>query len=245
VLHNFNTNDGAMPEGDLALDGETLYGTTYSGGAGSNGTIFRVNLDGTGFATLYAFSPTTYDPSQGADTNADGANPSGGLLLAAGTLYGATQNGGAGGAGTVFAINTGGTGFANLYSFSALCYNSDAGANTNLDGANPYGGLALADGYLYGTACNGGSAGEGTLFAVAVPTAGPPAVGPPLSIRLVGTNVLISWPSSATGWTLQQCGDLGAAGNWSPCPGTISDNGTNQSVNLTPAAASLFFRLAK
>jgi uncharacterized repeat protein (TIGR03803 family) len=244
VLHNFTTNDGVMPEGDLALDGETLYGTTYSGGAGSNGTIFRVNIDGTGFAPLYAFSTAAYGPSQGAYTNADGANPSGGLLLAAGTLYGATQNGGAGGSGTVFAINTDGTGFANLYSFSALFYNSDAGASTNLDGANPYGGLALADGYLYGTACNGGSAGAGTIFAVAVPATGPPAPGPPLNIRFVGTNVLVSWPSSATGWTLQQCGDL-AAGNWSPCPGTISDNGTNQSVSLTPAAASLFFRLAQ
>ena len=239
VLHNFDTNEGITPEGQLVLSGNTLYGTTCFGGGGGNGAIFKVNTDGTGFATLYAFNPTSFDPSQGADTNADGANPSAGLLLAGSTLYGTAQNGGTGGSGTVFAINTDGTGFTTLYSFSALAYNSDVQAATNLEGANPYGGVVLSGGYLYGTACNGGSAGDGAIFAVSVP-----AAEPTLQIQRNGQMLLLSWPSSATGWTLQQCTDL-TQGNWSASGFTISDDGVNKSVNFPPQATGMFFRLAK
>jgi uncharacterized repeat protein (TIGR03803 family) len=242
VLHNFNTNEGITPKGELVLSGNTLYGTTCAGGSGSNGAIFNINLDGTGFAPIHSFSPVAYDSSQGAYTNADGANPSSGLLLVGSTLYGTTQNGGAGGSGTVFAINTDGTGFTTVYSFSALSYNSDVQANTNLEGANPYGGLVLCDGYLYGTACNGGSAGAGAIFAVTTNVV--PAAGPTLNIHLNGQNAIIWWPSSATGWTLQQCADL-TKGNWSASGFTISDDGVNKSVSFPPQATGLFFRLAK
>ena len=57
------------------------------------------------------------------------------------TLYGTTQNGG-NGAGVIFAVNTDGTGYTNLYSFNA------AGGG---DGHNPYAGLVLSGSTLYGT----------------------------------------------------------------------------------------------
>src|ERR1017187_8892206 len=50
----------------------------------------------------------------------DGANPSGGLILSGNTLYGTAGGGGSWGSGTVFALNTDGTGFRNLHSFMAL-----------------------------------------------------------------------------------------------------------------------------
>src|SRR5450759_3417370 len=88
-------------------------------------------------------------------TGSDGANPQAGLILSGTTLYGTAFQGGSSGNGTVFAINTNGTGFTNLHSF---IYGSD--------GASPYAGLILSGNNLYGTAYQGGSLGHGTVFAV-------------------------------------------------------------------------------
>ncbi len=43
--------------------------------------------------------------------NSEGANPNAGLILSNNTLYGTAAAGGSSGAGTVFAVNTDGTGF--------------------------------------------------------------------------------------------------------------------------------------
>src|SRR5215831_4231023 len=84
--------------------------------------------------------------------NFDGANPNGGLLLSNNTLYGTAYSGGSSGYGSVFAVNTDGTGFTNLHSFTG-----------GSDGANPIGGLILSSNTLYGTTANGGSSeGDGT-----------------------------------------------------------------------------------
>jgi hypothetical protein len=42
-----------------------------------------------------------------------------------------------------------------------------------------------------------------------------PALAPELSIALSGTNVVLSWPTSATGWSLQAAPALELPGNWS------------------------------
>jgi uncharacterized repeat protein (TIGR03803 family) len=60
----------------------------------------------------------------------------------------------------VFALNTDGTGFTNLHSFTAFL------SNTNSDGASPQAGLIVSGNTLYGTAVQGGSSAHGTLFAV-------------------------------------------------------------------------------
>src|SRR5438105_13339873 len=84
----------------------------------------------------------------------DGVNPYAGLILSGNTLYGTTLGAGLSGFGTVFALNTSGSGFANLHSFN---YN---------DGAHPYGGLILSGTTLYGTASDGGESGWGAVFKV-------------------------------------------------------------------------------
>ena len=45
------------------LSGSTLYGTTDDGGSSDDGTVFKVNTDGTGYTVLKNF------------TGSDGANP--------------------------------------------------------------------------------------------------------------------------------------------------------------------------
>ena len=156
---NTGTNrDGANPTAGLILSGNTLYGTAYKGGTNGNGTVFAVNTDGTGFTNLHTFTAT--DPHTG--TNRDGAYPYAGLILSGNTLYGTASGGGTNGDGTVFEVNTNGTGFTNLHTFTA----TDPHTGTNRDGANPTAGLILSGNTLYGTASGGGTNGNGTVFAV-------------------------------------------------------------------------------
>jgi uncharacterized repeat protein (TIGR03803 family) len=167
TLHGFtatsapsHTNsDGAAPYAGLLLSGNVLYGTAGGGGNSGNGTVFKVNTDGTGFTTLYSFTAI----SGGTSTNSDGAEPHGSLILAENTLYGTALHGGSSGNGTVFKINTDGTGFTTLYDFTGPYANRPM---TNSDGADPFAGLILSDNTLYGTAWAGGSSGNGTVFSL-------------------------------------------------------------------------------
>jgi uncharacterized repeat protein (TIGR03803 family) len=143
----------------LTISGNTLYGTAL--GSSANGTVFAINTDGTGFTNLYTFTATSGPLS----TNSDGAEPieNGGLVLSGNTLYGTANSGGSAGNGTVFALNTNGTGFTTLYSFTA----TDANGN-NSDGAHPYAGLSFSGSTLYGTTKAGGTNGDGTVFSISL-----------------------------------------------------------------------------
>jgi uncharacterized repeat protein (TIGR03803 family) len=154
----YYNSDGAFPLGTLALSGNTLYGTAQGGGSFGDGTVFSVNIDGSNFATLHAFTETN-----GADAaNSDGATPYAGLVIAGNALYGTATAGGGFGNGTVFALNTNGADFTDLHTFTA----ENGAAFTNGDGALPYVGLTLRSNTLYGASYDGGTAGNGTLFAV-------------------------------------------------------------------------------
>ncbi len=155
---------GSGPEGGLLLSGNTLYGTTYLGGVGfpGNGIVYAVNTDGTGFTNLHTFTATSFLTG----TNGDGANSRAVLVLSGNTLYGTASAGGSSGSGTVFAVNTDGTGFTNLHSFTLPQTDSFLGTHTNYDGASPSAGLVLSGNTLYGTAENCGGSGNGTVFAI-------------------------------------------------------------------------------
>ena len=108
VLHHFaaldpaaGTNvDGARPVANLALAGNTLYGTTPAGGAGASGAVFSLDAGGGQFQSVYNFS--ALNPATG--TNADGAMPDGGLLVYGNALYGTASAGSFGGVGAVFSL---------------------------------------------------------------------------------------------------------------------------------------------
>jgi uncharacterized repeat protein (TIGR03803 family) len=149
---------GGCPAGPLVLSGTALYGAATTGGFYANGSLFVAATNGSTLSSLHDFS--LLDSISG--TNTDGATPWGGLILSGNTLYGTASAGGTAGNGTVFSINTSGTGFTTLYSFSSL----DPVTRTNADGAIPYGGLVLSNGILYGTTMVGGTGANGTVFSV-------------------------------------------------------------------------------
>lgn len=151
----YTNGDGYSPMAGLILAGQTLYGTTSQGGTNSYGTVFAVSTDGTGFTNLYNFTG-----------GKDGANPGASLVLSGNRLYGTTEYGGTNGFGAVFAVNTDGTDFSPLYSFSVANLQSSSGSYTNREGAYPAGGLVLSGNALYGTASQGGTNGSGTIFAL-------------------------------------------------------------------------------
>lgn len=156
-LYSFNqeTTDGAEPLGQLVLSGNTLYGTASGGGTTGMGTVFRINIDGTGYQTLYNFT----DASD--FTNIDGGSPMGGLAISGGTLYGAAYDGGLAGNGTIFSLDTNGSDFITLFSFPPGPNNEEG-----QDGESPQAGLILAGNTLYGTALSGGSEGAGVVFSI-------------------------------------------------------------------------------
>lgn len=143
-------SDGARPFAPLILYSNSLFGTTLSGGSSGKGTVFKVRLDGTGFVAIHNFSGD------------DGYSPWSGLTLVSNSLFGTTAGGGAFLQGAVFRLNLDGSSFSVIHSFP-----TNTSFAINNEGSNPYVGLILADGVLYGAAAYGGAAGNGSIFAIA------------------------------------------------------------------------------
>ena len=241
VVTNFVGLESWNPSAGLVLSGGTLYGTSDGGGSSGNGTVFKVNTDGSGFTVLKTFAG-----------GSDGANPAAGLLLSDGTLYGTTsacnsgssygtvfkvntlygttEDGGSSGNGTVFQINTNGSGFTVLKTFSPLVN------NTNSDGAYPDADLVLSSGTLYGTTSGGGSSGNGTVFSLVVR-------GPPLTLIRSGANAIFTWPTNPSGFTLQCATNLVTSVVWKTnLPAPVVVNGRNTVTNPITGKQQ-FFRL--
>jgi uncharacterized repeat protein (TIGR03803 family) len=149
-LHGFSGGaDGGDLIGGVVLDSSgNLYGTTASGGAHGEGTIFKLTpIAGGGwhFATLHSF-----------ESGPGGRISRAGLTIdSAGNLYGTTEVGGisaacgGGGCGVVFELSPvsgGGWHYSVLHAFNQA------------DGAYPVAGVTLdAAGNVYGTTQGGGS----------------------------------------------------------------------------------------
>lgn len=156
--------DGAIPLGSLVLSDGTLYGTASAGGLGNSGAVFAIRTNGDAFKVLHHFS--SLDAFTG--TNTDGAKPVATLILSGSRLYGTTAAGGAGASGAVFSMNTNGSQFKALYSFSA----TDSATGTNTDGAYPVASLLLLGNSLYGTTFGGGPGSAGSVFSLPLPPPG-------------------------------------------------------------------------
>jgi hypothetical protein len=73
-----------------------------------------------------------------------------------------------------------------------------------------------------------------SLYAVQTPGA------PLLTITYSGNQAIVSWPPSATGWTLQTNNNL-ATGSWGNYLGIV----VNNSATNSPPTGNLFFRLTQ
>ena len=92
----------------------------------------------------------------------DGGTPFGDLTLSGSTLYGMTSEGGdwlcvSGGCGTIFSINTDGSGYRTLHEF---------GGTRAGDGKTPLGSLILAGSTVYGMTSGGGDTDKGVIFSI-------------------------------------------------------------------------------
>lgn len=146
TLASLSNTTGYYPLGGVTADAAgNLYGTTFFGGAGNYGTVFKLDASNNyAFSTLVEFNST------------NGSRPEGNLLVdAAGNLYGTTSKGGPSNQGTVFKLNA-----SNNYALTTLA------SFTNSTGGVPYAGvIADAAGNLYGTTVTGGGANiKGTVF---------------------------------------------------------------------------------
>jgi uncharacterized repeat protein (TIGR03803 family) len=201
TLHGFYCDNSQCPTGAIPVAGLVqatngdLYGTTLAGGTSSDGTVFKIALNGE-LTSLHSFTG-----------HADGSHPEATLVQAAnGALYGTTFSQGSShgaGAGTIFKLTPSGslttlltlstsdvgqTQAALIQASNGALYGTSRGAGsdkgtifkitpsgtftimyefTGPDGSGPSGSLVQAtDGDLYGTTGGGGANGYGTIFKV-------------------------------------------------------------------------------
>lgn len=149
LLYSFSGGDGESPNGGVIFDNKgNLFGTTYYGGSNGAGNIYELTYAvGTGWTehVLHDFQNT-----------GDGGGPAGELVFdSAGNLYGTTNYGGNGNAGTVFELSPSGDSwiYTQLYHFSGRQW-CGPGATLTMDGG----------GNLYGTTICDGLYGDGNVF---------------------------------------------------------------------------------
>jgi len=67
---------------------------------------------------------------------------------------------------------------------------------------------------------------------------------PLLKIKLVGTNAVVSWPLSVSGFVLQETTNL-KSGPWSATPQSVVDTATEHTVTVPASGVVKVFRLKK
>ncbi|MEQ1588255.1 MAG: choice-of-anchor tandem repeat GloVer-containing protein, partial [Cyclobacteriaceae bacterium] len=144
LLDFAGTSNGGAPNASLISDGTFLYGMTTTGGTSDLGTIFKIKLDGTGYAKLLDFTGA-----------ANGRSPGGSLFSDGTFLYGVTSGGGANNRGTIFKIMPDGTGYVELSNFSGAA-----------NGSIAVGTLTSVGAFLYGMTYQGGTNNRGTIFKI-------------------------------------------------------------------------------
>lgn len=220
VVHRFTGgSEGWNPIGRPVVSGNTIYGVTRGGGIVQGGyeygVLYRVNTDGSGFTVLHRFN----------NAGGNGYYPTYGLVLSGSTLYGTAILGGALNGGVVFKINTDGSGYHILHTFSS---NSNVAADFIFSGTTLYG--ANYDFHA--------QQDPSTLFSL--------DLRPRLALVAAGQDLRISWPSYAHDYALEMNSTLTNTG-WTGVTALPVDDGTNWQVALPipPASPAAFHRLRR
>jgi len=186
------------------------------------GAIFRVTRDGA-LTTVVHFD------------SSNGEHPVGLIQARDGNFYGLCYSWGTHccpPVGTAFKMAPSGA-LTTLFSFT--------GYGGDYPGAYPWAGLTEGvDGNLYGTTSSGGVIGAGNIFRIIMP-------GPLLSLNAQpsGSNqVVLSWRTNFTGFTLQSAGDPMST-NWFDCATTPAISGGRFFITNGMSSGAQFFRLKK
>ncbi len=126
--------------GHLIESGGKLWGMTSRGGVADEGSIFHLNVDGSGFTRVHDF------------TGIDGSLPHGSLVESSGKFWGMTSAGGVNDFGVLFSLELSGSGFEKVYDFDEST------------GSNPYGSLVESGNRLWGMTYGGGENSMGVIF---------------------------------------------------------------------------------
>jgi uncharacterized repeat protein (TIGR03803 family) len=146
ALASFNGTNGIGPQAGATFDANgNLFGTTFAGGANSQGTVWELAKGSSTITALGSFNGT------------NGSFPVAGVTLDAnGNLFGTAPDGGANGVGAVWALARGSSTITALASFNTT------------NGAVPQAGATFdANGNLFGTTIGGGTHGTGTVWELA------------------------------------------------------------------------------
>ena len=142
IVLDLSLTIGSNPVGGLTKTDTHFWGVMKGGSA--NGAIFRINLDGTDFTNVHALSEE------------EGIAPQGNLLLHDNRLWGVCwwggTKGGYLGGGTIFSINSDGTGFNTIHDFDGI------------DGDWVNGDLKIIDNKIWGTSFFGGENNVGVVY---------------------------------------------------------------------------------
>jgi len=263
ILATFNgSTNGDKPQGNLLLSNNTLYGTTFFGGAFDDGEVFSVPVTGGGATVLASFNSAS-----------DGGNPQGGLVLSNGVLYGTTSAGASNGVGGVFSLPvSGGTptplaaftdaveadplgtlvvSGTTLYGAADSIYSVPIAGGTptilvsitalqsETGGVTPNG-VILSGDALYGTTQNGGNGGlsDGVVFDV--PSI-PNMTGAALSLTTpataasvdVGQSYTIDWTGGNSTDTVQLWAEGGPNTSWTELTAGVPQTAGSYTWNTT------------
>jgi uncharacterized repeat protein (TIGR03803 family) len=144
LLHNFESDlsQGNLPEKNIFIINDTIYGTCSGGGTNNLGVIYKFHLLTNTFTKLYDFS-STY-----------GSTPRPPMVYYNNALYGITSGGGTNSKGVIYKLDLMTETYSVLYNFG----------NITNDGSNTQGYLYLHENKFYGTTYNGGNSNYGIIF---------------------------------------------------------------------------------
>ncbi len=118
--HRYRNSSGCNPHSLTLMGDGTLVGTTFHGGKFGGGTLYQISGNGTDFRVLHSFGAS----------KSDGINPGSIVLTPAGRVFGVTEWGGKGYAGTLYRYGPDKDSYAVLARFTFKSRRSaDVGAN--------------------------------------------------------------------------------------------------------------------
>jgi uncharacterized repeat protein (TIGR03803 family) len=220
VLHSFSGGaQGQNPQSGLMIGSDgRLYGTTARQLGSFAGTVYALNLDGSGFQTLRSFPNAGIEPKQPRHVLVEGPD---------GALYGTTTGGGAYNKGALFRIRKNGSGFEVLQEFDG----------SSGDGEIPSAGLTpVGDGSFLGVTEAGGATGTGIVFRF------DPALVP-VRISLSATAADLRWPASSTLDELEVSNLSGF--DWQRSQAEVSNDGDELHTSIPRQAMGQLFRVRR